>query len=55
MVMDQGNSHVVDNGLKFTISEELANLPISTLPHSNRTVDFIRGRSFFTCTNAKTC
>ena len=54
MVMDQGNFHVVDNDLKFTIIWELADLPKSTEPQLNRTVDFISSRSFLTHTNPET-
>ena len=46
MVMDQGNFHLMDNNLKFTIIRELAYLPKSTEPQLNRTVDFISSRSF---------
>ena len=51
MVMDQGNFHLMDNNLKFTIIWELADLPKSTEPQLNRTVDFISSRSFLTHTN----
>ena len=44
MVMDQGNFHLMDNDLKFTIIWELAYLPKSTEPQLNRCVDFISGR-----------
>ena len=51
MVMDQGNFHLMDNDLKFTIIWELAYLPKSTEPQLNQTVDFISSRSFLTHTN----
>ena len=51
MVMDQGNSHLVDNDLKFTINWKLAHFPKSTLPHLKPFVDFFRSRGFFICTN----
>ena len=53
MVIDQGNFHVMDNDLKFTISWKLAYLSKSTLPYLNRFVDFISDRSFVTSTNPK--
>ena len=46
MVMDQGNFHLMDNDLKFTIIWELAYLPKSTESQLNRSVDFISNRSF---------
>ena len=51
MVMDQGNFHLMDNNLKFTIIWELAYLPKSTEPQLNRNVDFISDRSFLAHTN----
>ena len=42
MVMDQGNFHIVDNDLKFTIIWELAYLPKSTESYLDRSIDFIR-------------
>ena len=53
MVMDQGNFHLMDNDLKFTIIWELTNLPKSTELHLNQYVDFISQRRFFTCTNSE--
>ena len=53
MVMDQGNFHLMDNDLKFTIIWELTNLPKSTKLHLIQFVDFISQRSFFTCTNSE--
>ena len=44
MVMDQGNFHLMDNDLKFTIIWELAYLPKSTESQLNRSVDFISNR-----------
>ena len=41
MVMDQGNFHIVDNDLKFTIIWELAYLPKSTESYLDRSIDFI--------------
>ena len=46
MVMDQGNFHIVDNDLKFTIIWELAYLPKSTESHLDESVDFISGLIF---------
>ena len=51
MVMDQGNFHLMDNDLKFTIIWELAYFPKSTESQLNQTVDFISDRSFLTHTN----
>ena len=51
MVMDQGNFHLMDNNLKFTIIWELTYLSKSTEPQLNRTVDFISDRSFLSHTN----
>ena len=51
MVIYQGNFHLMDNNLKFTIIWELTYLPKSTEPQLNRTVDFISSRSFLTHTN----
>ena len=53
MVMDQGNFHLMDNDLKFTLIWELAFLPKSTEPQLNQTVDFISSRSFLTHTNSE--
>ena len=52
-VMNQGNFHLVDNGLKFTMNLELGHLPKSTLPLVNQFVGFISSRSFVTYTNPK--
>ena len=46
MVMDQGNFHLMDNDLKFTIFWELAYLPKSTEPQLNPSVDFFNGHWF---------
>ena len=53
MVMNQGNIHLMDDELKFTIIWELTYFPKSTEPQLNQTVDFISSRSFFTCTNSE--
>ena len=53
MAMDQGNFHVVDNDLKFTITWELAHLPKSTESHLDQSVDFISGLIFWNCTYSK--
>ena len=53
MVMDQGNFHIVDNDVHFTIIWELSHLSKSTELHLNQSVDFISQRSFFTCTNSE--
>ena len=51
MVMDQGNFHLMDNDLKFTIIWELAYLSKSAEPQLNQTLDFISGHSSLTHTN----
>ena len=53
MVMDQGNFHIVDNDVHFTIIWELTHLSKYTELHLNQSVDFISQRSFFTCTNSE--
>ena len=53
MVINQGNFHLVDNDLKFTISWKLAYLPKSTYPHLKWFLDFIISRSFYICANPK--
>ena len=50
MVMDQGNFHIVDNDLKFTIIWELAYLPKSTESHLDRSIDFISDLTFWSRT-----
>ena len=47
MVMDQGNFHIEDNDLKFTIIWELAYLPKSTESHLDRSIDFISDLTFW--------
>ena len=51
MVMDQGNFHLMDNDLKFTIIWELAYLSKSAEPQLYQTLDFISDHSFLTHTN----
>ena len=41
IVIDQGNFHKVENGLKFTNSWELANLRKSTKSHLDQLADYI--------------
>ena len=53
MVMDQGNFHIVDNDLKFTIIWELAYLPKSTESHLDRSIDFISDLTFWNRTYSK--
>ena len=53
MVMDQGNFHIMDNDLNFTIIWELAHFLKSTALHLNQNVDFISRRSLLTCTNSE--
>ena len=53
MFMEQGNFHIVDNDLKFNISQELANLPKSTELQLNWFEDIIIGNRFFTHTNSE--
>ena len=50
MVMDQGNFHIVDNDLKFTIIWELAYLPKSTESHLDQSIDFISSLTFWSRT-----
>ena len=47
IVIDQGNSHKVDNDLKFTNTWELAHLPKSTKSHFYRPADFISDLTFW--------
>ena len=54
MVMDQGNFHLIDNGLKFSIMWELPYLPKSTEPQLNRSLDIFSGRSYFNHKNSQT-
>ena len=46
LYMNQGNLHIVDNDFKFTTTWELPDLPKSTEPHLNQSVDFISDRRF---------
>ena len=51
MDMDQGNFHIVDNDVHFTIIWELTHLSKSTELHLNQSLDFISQRSLLTRTN----
>ena len=46
IVIDQGNFHKIDIDLKFTNNWELANLPKSTKPYIDQSVNFISDMSF---------
>ena len=46
MVIDRGNSHIVDNDLKFTITWKLLILWVSAKSHLAKSTDFINGHKF---------
>ena len=46
MVIDQGNFHIVNNGLNFINISELTNLPKSAESHLGKFVHFIDGHWF---------
>ena len=50
MVIDQGNFHIVDNDLKFTITWKLLILWVSAKSHLDQSTDFISGHRFLNCT-----
>ncbi len=50
MVIDQGNFHIVDNDLKFTITWKLLILWVSAKAHLDQSTDFISGHRILNCT-----
>ena len=53
IVIDQGNFHIEDNVIEFTCTKEWAHLPKPPKSRLIRSVDFIRGQTFWNCTNSK--
>ena len=53
MVIDQGNFHIVDNDLKFTITWKLLILWVSAKSHLDKSTDFISDLTFWNRTYSK--